>query len=139
MWSIESWKDLTKILLSENYFPVFLGGELEHEKNLELSKETGALYLGCFSLEEFIAITNSMDLVLTQVSMMMHIATALQKKMVLMNNIFNKNEFELYGRGEIVSPVSECVCYYGNTCKKGESCMNEILPQTIVDTIKRNC
>jgi ADP-heptose:LPS heptosyltransferase len=139
LWPIESWKNLAKMLLSENYFPVFLGGELEHEKNLELSKETGALYLGCFSLEEFIAITNSMDLVLTQVSMMMHIATALQKKMVLMNNIFNKNEFELYGRGEIVSPVSECVCYYGNTCKKGESCMNEILPQTIVDTIKRNC
>ncbi|MEZ4890529.1 MAG: hypothetical protein R2779_08245 [Crocinitomicaceae bacterium] len=39
-----------------------------------------------------------MDLIVTQL-LAMHITIALQKKIVLMNNIFNPHEFELYGRG----------------------------------------
>ena len=68
----------------------------------------------------------------------MHIATALKKKMILMNNIFNPHEFELYKRGEIVGPPEACICYYGNSCLKGESCMHNILPDAIFDAIKRN-
>jgi ADP-heptose:LPS heptosyltransferase len=69
--------------------------------------------------------------------MMMHIATALQKKMILMNNIFNKYEFELYNRGTIVEPKSGCECYFGNTCKRGEnSCMHEISHKDIVEAIQ---
>lgn len=138
LWPVEYWSELATKLKAAGYFPVFLGGELEHEKNIQLSTETGAYYPGHFSLPEFIALSNNMDLILTQVSMMMHIATALQKKMVLMNNIFNKHEFELYGRGEIVGPPQECVCYYGNSCSKGSSCMNDILPDQIASAIERN-
>jgi ADP-heptose:LPS heptosyltransferase len=138
LWPLDYWKELALLLIEEGYFPVFLGGELEHEKNEDLSRATGAYYPGYFSLEEFIALTNSMDLVVTQVSMMMHIATALQKQMVLMNTIFNKHEFELYNRGEIVGPPLECICYYGNSCKRGQSCMHDIYPQTIFKAIERN-
>lgn len=138
LWSDKAWIKLAQLLTEKGYFPVFLGGELEHEKNLRLQTETGAYYPGHFSLEEFIALTNSVDLVVTQVSMMMHIATALQKKMVLMNTIFNPHEFELYGRGEIVGPPTPCVCYYGNTCQKGTSCMHDILPEAIVEAIERH-
>ena len=138
LWPTENWEKLATLLFKAGYLPVFLGGELENEKNIHLSKVTGGYYPGYFSLEEFIALTNSMDLVVTQVSMMMHIATALQKKMVLMNNIFNKNEFELYGRGEIVGPPSECICFYGNSCSKGNSCMHDILPEKILAVIEKN-
>lgn len=138
LWSDEAWKKLAELLLEKGYFPIFLGGELEHEKNMRFQAETGSFYPGHFSLEEFIALTNATDLVVTQVSMMMHIATALQKKMILMNNIFNPHEFELYGRGEIVGPPNPCICYYGNTCQKGTSCMHDIEPETIADAVDRH-
>ncbi len=137
LWAVENWISLSKLLVANGYFPVFLGGSLEDEKNKAMSAQTGAYYPGHFSLEEFIALTDGCDVVVTQVSMMMHIATALQKKMVLMNNIFNKHEFELYGRGEIVEPSTGCVCYYGNSCLKGESCMKDILPENVFESIDR--
>jgi len=53
----------------------------------------------------------------------------------LMNNIFNKHEFYLYGKGVIVEPTIPCECYYGNTCKKGESCMKYITPEMVYEAI----
>lgn len=139
LWSDESWMAVAKELKQKGFFPIFLGGELEHAKNLRLSEESDVYYPGHFSLQEFIAITNSCDCIVTQVSMMMHIATALKKQMILMNNIFNRHEFELYGRGEIVEPPKPCECYYGNTCKHGVSCMHDLDPNTIVNAvIKQN-
>jgi hypothetical protein len=67
---------------------------------------------------------------------MMHIATALKKKMVLMNTIFNRHEFELYGRGVIIEPPSACECYYGNTCVRGNSCMHDITPAVVCEAVK---
>lgn len=139
LWSDESWISVAKGLQELNLFPVFLGGELEDEKNKRMSSSAGAYYPGYFSLEEFIALTDSCDVVITQVSMMMHIATALEKKMILLNNIFNSHEFELYGRGKIVSPPVPCECFYGNTCKRGElSCMKDITPETVINAVDQS-
>ena len=135
LWSEESWETLATQLHENGFYPIFLGGELEHAKNLKMADITGAHYPGHFSLEEFIALTNACDIIVTQVSMMMHIATALRKKMVLCNTIFNKHEFELYERGIIVGPPNECVCFYGNTCIKGTSCMHDITPNDFLKAI----
>jgi len=136
LWSEERWIELAKSLTEEGYFPMFLGGALEHEKNARMSKECGMYYPGHFDLETFISLTSACDIVVTQVTMMMHIATALQKKMVLLNTIFNPNEFELYGRGIIVGPEKECVCYYGNTCSLGKPCMETITPNAVLEALK---
>lgn len=137
LWPDDLWVDLINSLLDSGYFPVILGGPQENEKNSELAKKTGAWYPGTFSLEEFFAVTSAMEIVVTQVSMMMHIATALQKKMVLMNNIFNKHEFYLYNRGVIVEPESGCDCFYGNSCKRDKSCMYDIKSETIFNEIEK--
>jgi ADP-heptose:LPS heptosyltransferase len=135
LWSEQSWIELATALRGAGFYPVFLGGELEHEKNLRMSHSAGVNYPGHFSLAEFIALTDSCDYVVTQVSMMMHIATALRKKMVLMNTIFNKHEFELYGRGVIVEPPKPCECYYGNSCVRGQACMHDITPSVVCDAL----
>jgi heptosyltransferase-2 len=136
LWSEESWETLAKELDNLGFYPIFLGGELEHAKNTKMAGQTGAYYPGHFSLEEFIALTNACDIIVTQVSMMMHIATALRKKMVLCNTIFNKHEFELYNRGVIVGPPNVCICFYGNTCLKGTSCMHDITPADFIQAIQ---
>jgi len=112
-----------------------LGGEAEDENNRFLEKESGAFYPGHFSLKEFIALTANCDLVVSQVSMMMHIVTALQVPLVLMNNIFNKHEFYLYNNGVILEPTSGCDCYYGNTCKRELSCMHDISVEMVEKNI----
>ncbi|UTW60810.1 glycosyltransferase family 9 protein [bacterium SCSIO 12741] len=133
LWPEQYWVDFIKRLQNAGYFPVLLGGEQEDHQNRIYHQETGAYYPGHFSLAEFIALSDSCDIIVTQVSMMMHIAIALKKELLLFNNIFNKYEFELYGRGMIVEPVSGCDCYYGNTCSRERRCMHDLSVDTVFD------
>ncbi len=136
LWPEDRWIELGRSLREQGFFPVFLGGELEHEKNSRMAEESGVLYPGHFSLQEFIGLTNACDIIVTQVSMMMHIATGLRKKLVLCNTIFNSHEFELYNRGVLVEPATGCECYYGNTCVRGLSCMHDIPASQMLDAVK---
>jgi heptosyltransferase-2 len=88
-------------------------------------------------LDEFIALVSHCDVIVTAVSMMMHIALGLNKKMVLFNNIFNKYEFELYGQGSIIEPSTGCDCYYGNTCSREKHCMKDLSVAQVFNEIKK--
>jgi len=137
LWPDIYWIEYIKMLQGKDYFPMVLGGPQEDERNKFLAEQTGCYYPGVHSLEEFFAITSACTLIVTPVSMMMHIATALRKKMILFNNIFNKNEFYLYDRGVIIEPESGCDCFYGNKCKREVSCMHDIKPKTVLsETLK---
>jgi heptosyltransferase-2 len=139
LWPEEYWIDLIGRLISGGYFPVLLGGRDEDKSNSVYADKTGAWYPGHFSLGEFIALSASTDVVVTQVSMMMHIAIALEKQLVLMNNIFNPAEFELYGRGTIVQPDTGCDCYYGSTCKRPRRCMLDLPPPGVFKIVQSLC
>ncbi len=135
LWSEENWIELIEILKANGMNPVLLGGEQEHEKNLRLSKLSGALYLGHFGLTQFINLIYQMDIIVTQVTMAMHIAVGLKKPMILMNNIFNKHEFELYKRGTIVEPSKTCDCYFRGKCIHGTSCMETLKPIKVYESV----
>lgn len=138
LWPHDYWVAYINELQNKGFYPIVLGGPQEDEKNIDLSKQTGCYYPGTYSLEEFFGITAACDLIVTQVSMMMHIATALKKKMILFNNIFNKNEFYLYNRGVIIEPESGCDCFYGTTCRREVSCMYDIKVEKVIEeTIKQ--
>jgi ADP-heptose:LPS heptosyltransferase len=135
LWPKEYWVELIKDLEKQGYFCLLMGGPDEDEKNRYYQSKTAATYLGTFSLEEFIAMTNNTDIIVTPVSMMMHIALALKKQMMLFHNIFNVHEFELYGRGIIIEPTSGCDCYFGNSCSREKRCMNDISVQDVLSNI----
>jgi heptosyltransferase-2 len=140
LWSIDKWVELVK-LLQEQYPAaqvLLLGGEAEDERNKEIKAQTGAAYLGYFSLAEFINLVNHCHLIVTQVTMGMHITLALGKKIVLMNNIFNPHEFDLFGKGEIVMPDKACKCFYRGSCLDGASCMEELPASKILTAINRH-
>lgn len=70
--------------------------------------------------------------------MALHIAIGLKKQIVVMNNIFNKHEFELYGRGEIIEPSVECTCYYKSVCvNPNYRCMEYLPVDSIFNSIQR--
>lgn len=135
LWDNENWIQLCALLKENGLQPLLLGGEQEHPNNVELQKATGALYLGHFSLQQYINLMDQCDVIVTQVSMSMHLALGLQKKLVLMNNIFNKHEFDLFGRGHLVQPDYQCKCFYAGTCSDGKSCMQYLKPEVVLEKI----
>jgi ADP-heptose:LPS heptosyltransferase len=137
LWEIEKWIELSNSLLSQGYEVILLGGKQEEERNKSISAESGAKYLGNFPLNQFINLMDQCDLIVTQVTMGMHIAIGLQKKIVLMNNIFNPNEFDLYNLGEIIEPPKKCECYYMGSCVNRTSCMHLLPSETIQNAIQR--
>jgi len=134
LWPEKYWTLLAKKLKKAGYFPLLLGGEDEHKKNHRIAKKSGARYLGYFPLSRFMSEMDRCDLVVTTVTMALHIAVGLGKKIVLLNNIFNKNEFELYGLGEILEPDFECSCYYSPVCPN--NCMSYLSVERVFDAAK---
>ncbi|MGB0429202.1 MAG: glycosyltransferase family 9 protein [Bacteroidia bacterium] len=138
LWPQEYWIELIEMLKSNGYYPVVLGGQDEDEQNKVYAEQTGAYYPGTFSLQEFIAIASECNVIVSAVSMMMHIAIGVKRPLVLFNNIFNKNEFLLYNRGEIVEPAKGCDCYYGNSCKRDTHCMSSLSTATVFKAIENS-
>ncbi|PKL83325.1 MAG: glycosyltransferase family 9 protein [Ignavibacteriae bacterium HGW-Ignavibacteriae-3] len=138
LWPEKNWIELASKLLNQGYEVVLLGGEQENEKNLKIAEESGAKYFGYFRLETFINLVNHCDLVVTGVTMAMHITLALNKKIVLFNNIFNRNEFELFGLGEILEPGNECKCFFSPKCKNDKYfCMDSLEVERVQKTIDK--
>jgi len=137
LWPLEYFSELAKNLLDQGYEVILLGGEQENERNQEISFQSGAKYLGYFPLEQFINLIDQCDLIVTQVTMGMHLTLGLQKKIVLMNNIFNPNEFDLFDRGEIIQPNKECQCFYAGKCKIGQSCMYDLPVSKIQNSVNK--
>lgn len=135
LWADERWVELAKRLKAAGYWPLFLGGEQEHEKNIRLAKESGGAYLGTFSLQDFFCLMDRCELVVTAVTMAMHIAIGLGKKLVLFNNIFNRHEFEMYGLGEIITPGEDCEGCFKPTC--ATVCMDRITVEDALSAILR--
>lgn len=138
LWSEDSWAELAKSLQSKGYGVLLLGGEQEDARNKSIAAKSGAAYLGYFPLRQFINLVDKVDMVITGVTMGMHIAIGLQKKIVLINNIFNRNEFELYGLGEIVEPDKVCQCYFQPKCVNDKYfCLEHLPPAKVLDSAMR--
>ncbi len=133
LWPEKSWIKLAQLLQNKGYFVLLLGGEQEDKKNKRISAASGAEYLGHFSLSEFIDLMNECNVIVTPVTMALHIALALKKKIILFNNIFNPYEFELYGRGRIIEPPVECKGCFKNECPK--QCMELITPEQVLNEL----
>lgn len=138
-WGTEQWTELIQLLQAKGYTPLLLGGKQEHELNTALATATGAQYAGYFSLQDFIAEVDICSAIVSLVTMGMHVAIGLKKPLILLNNIFNPNEFELYGRGEIIQPSKQCHCFFRGTCTNTEyQCMDFIAPETVAHAVENS-
>lgn len=135
LWPGEYWIELALELKKRGLGVLFLGGSQEDQNNARLGNLSGGAYLGHFPLDVFIALVDECDLVVTQVTMALHIAIAFGKRIVLMNNIFNPNEFELYELGEIVYPSKPCGCYFTPNCPHDS--MRSISASAVLDAVNR--
>jgi len=135
LWSDDNWINLIHRLTDKGFEVILLGGAQEDLKNRFYEESTKAKYFGNFPLMTFLNLVNKCELVITQVTMTMHIAIGLKKKLLLINNIFNPGEYELYGNGEIIQPHKECKCYFSPKCINPEyNCMDFLFPEDVFNS-----
>ena len=134
LWPVAYWCDLAKRLRDSGVEVILLGGPEEVERNEEIHRIAGGKYFGVLPIQDFIGLVDQCDVVVTQVTMTLHLALGLKKKVVLLNNIFNKNEFEMYGLGIILEPERPCGCYYSPDCP--HESMKSISPQNVFVAIR---
>ena len=137
IWPVEYWIELIKSLKARGLQPFLLEGPEEIEMSARLVAETGCLTSGVQPLEVFYAIIERCECIVTAVTMALHLAIGARRPLVLLNNIFNSHEFELYGRGEILAPPTLCDCYYSSVCRTGRECIKEISPAAVLEAVLR--
>ncbi len=133
IWKFEHWEALTRLLLEKKFGVLLLGGPDEDAKNRKLADETGAFYAGVFPLKRFYHLVNEVDLLVTGVTLALHVGIGLGKRIVLLNSIFNRAEFELYGLGRIVEPEVDCLGCFRAVCP--EDCINQLSPEEVFRAI----
>ena len=138
IWPVEYWIELIRLLKARGLQPILLGGPEEVEMSARLVDATGCSASSVQPLEIFYAMIERCECVVSAVTMAMHLAIGARTPLVLLNNIFNRYEFELYGRGEIVEPGGLCDCYYSPVCRTGRKCINEIVPKMVLEAVLRS-
>lgn len=117
-------EEIIQKVTSRGYEVILLGGPAEHQKNLILSKKHQLRYFGVRPLLDYINVINHCDLVITPVSMALHLAVGLDKSVLVLNNIFNRHEFYLYEKGAVLEPPLSCLgCYkteFDKACPVGD-------------------
>jgi len=140
LWSEANFSQLIGRLQDLDICAVLLGGPDEHDRNLRLARSSGAIYHGVKSLREYLNVVDCCDVVVTAVSLALHIAIGLQKRLVLLNNVFSRHEFHLFGLGEILEPGVPCLgCYkpkFDEHCPVA-NCMDELAVDAVLDAVQR--
>lgn len=140
LWPEKSFLLLADLLQRAGHEVVFLGGSMEDSKNQRLAIQSGGRYKGVLELTEFADLIDDCDVVVTSVTMALHMALAKEKRVVLLNNIFPSNEFHLYGRGEILEPGLTCQACYKNRFDENcvsPSCMSLITVEDVFTAVER--
>lgn len=139
LWGEKNWTELARNLKAMGHEVILLGGPQEDEQNKRIAAASGAKYPGHFNLAVFIDLMDQCAVVVSQVTMAMHIAIGLSKRLILMNNIFNRHEFHLYGKGSVVEPALPCLgCFkqrFDERCPV-DNCMELIKPETVAAAVK---
>ena len=136
-WPLKRWQDFLKNLSEDKYNFLLLGGPEEIGIMKQLKSEFKiTIDTGCDnSLLEFAAIVDLCDLVITADTLALHIATALEKKVIALFGPTSFNEIELYGKGVKLSSFDGCKCYYRKYCSENVSCMDKITSKMVIEAI----
>jgi heptosyltransferase-2 len=136
-WPLRSWQQLIDSIGNEKYNLLLLGGPEEVWLIEELNEKYNfVIETGCDnSLLEFAAIVDLCDLIITADTLALHIATALEKKIIALFGPTSSSEIELYGKGIKLSALEQCSCYYRKFCSESVSCMGKIKIDMVINAI----
>ena len=139
-WTREGYIQLINRLKKEPHTRLLLlGGPKEKERNSQILRQAGgaAIDPGCENtLGQFAALVNLCDLVVTGDTTALHIAIALQKKVVALFGPTCAQEIELYGRGKKIISSLRCAPCYRRSCQVSPNCMQDIEVELVAAKIR---
>ncbi len=138
-WTKNGFIELVDMLSasSEKTAVGIIGGDEDRDFYNEISDavedRNNVIYFGCDnSIDDFICITMLAGKILTADSLALHIATALDKFVVVVVGPTSHTELDVFGKGKIVfSDKVDCLCCYLNKCDKRVTCMNTVDPKEL--------
>lgn len=114
------------------------GGEEEKERNSYLANQfpsvidTGSKN----SLRQFFSLVNLSDIFITGDTLGLHVATALNKKIICLFGPTSSNEIENYGRITKLSPAMDCLVCYKMRCDFSPTCMDLISVEMVYEALQ---
>ena len=144
-WPLKQWteKGFTNLidLLSEKGVQVLLlGGTAERERNERIlsSVKEHVFDGGCDnSLRHFAGLIGHCDVILSGDSLAMHIALAMNRRVVVLFGPTSHAEIELFGKGEKIVPDLDCLSCYRTSCDVRPNCMESISVPSVYEAISR--
>jgi len=89
------------------------------------------------TLRELASLVATCDTLVTGDSLALHIATALDVRVIALFGPTSATEIELYDTGKRIIPEMECCCCYLQNCPKQPICMELILPKQVFSIVTR--
>ena len=137
-WTAEGYVELINAIVRA--YPdahiLLYGGPEERERNEELSRQA-PLHLTdtgtSNTLREFAALIDLCDVLVTGDTMALHIASALEKRVVALFGPTSAAEIELYDRGSKITPHNmPCLGCYLSDCDVRPACMERIAADQVM-------
>ena len=140
-WTVGGFVELIEQLAKKPGARVLLlGGPRERSFNAEIMRQCDQRIIdtGCDnSLEDFLGIVSTCDLVVSSDSLTMHIAIGLKKQVVAFFGPTCPAEVDLFGRGEKLVSDFPCAPCYKATCTINPSCMDALSAEQVLAAVKR--
>jgi ADP-heptose:LPS heptosyltransferase len=145
-WPLKQWTPAGYISLIKNFAKnprmkvLLFGGPAEQELLKSLKEKfpgDRVINTGDNSLEDFFALLDLTDVLVTTDSLAMHIGLSLGKQVVAIFGPTAASEIEMYGQGiKIVTPLKCRTCYL-TSCARRPSCMESISPETVISAVQK--
>jgi ADP-heptose:LPS heptosyltransferase len=140
-WTVDGFVALINHLSKEpGVCLLLLGGPRERSFNAEIMHQCSQHIIdtGCDnSLEDFLGIVSTCDLVVSSDSLTMHIAIGLKKQVVAFFGSTCPAEVDLFGRGEKIVSDFPCAPCYKTSCSMNPSCMEALSADQVLAAVKR--
>ena len=137
-WLYNNWQLLIDNLKDKNYNLLLLGGIDEKQTMENLSRDNDFLINtgSGNNISQFAAIVDLCELIITADTFALHIATALDKKIIALFGPTSMSEVELYGKGIKLKAEDECKCFYQKKCTEEISCMKKISAEQVCSALE---
>ena len=147
-WQLKQWRLEGFVELIERLHQCFhgqlqlllLGGKAERERNQRIKDSSRAPVIdsGCDNaIRHVAALIRHCDVVLTGDTLAMHIALAMRRHVVVLFGPTSASEIDIYGLGEKIAPVMDCLSCYKTTCDLVPNCMDLISVDMVAEAVIR--
>ncbi len=142
-WTFEGYTGFIKLMRERHpdVGLVIVGGPEEVELNRRIIETVGDAVVdaGCDnSLNQFAAIIDTFDVLLTSDSLGMHVGVALGKPTIVLVGPTSPWELDVFGNGDIVHSDIECLVCYLSRCDKEVTCMGTLAPEHVAEKVARH-